>query len=96
MAIENDWGAPRIHGELLKLGFDVDDRTVTRYMPKRTVSPDEIERWKNFLRNHLDVTAAMDFFHVPTVMFKPSPMASVVSLPRVGGIHHCYQWREAG
>ena len=53
MAAENpDWGAPRIDGELLKLGFDVSERTVSRYLPKVRPKPDAIESWKTFLRNH--------------------------------------------
>ena len=69
MAGENNWGSPRIHGELLKLGFEVDERTVSRYMPRRIAGPDEIERWKAFLRNHIDVIAAMDFLTVPSATF---------------------------
>ncbi len=70
MAHENRWGAPRIHAELAKLGFDVSERTVSRYMPKRPVDPDTIRRWKIFLSNHRDVLAGMDFFTVPTVTFR--------------------------
>ena len=64
------WGAPRIHGELLKLGFDVSERTVSRYL--RRLSPREQARklWAAFLRNHRDVIAAMDFFTVPTLTFR--------------------------
>jgi len=69
MAGENRWGAPRIHAELLKLGFEVDERTVSRYMPRRIAGRDEIERWKAFLRNHTDVIAAMDFLTVPSATF---------------------------
>jgi len=69
MAGENRWGAPRIHGELLKLGFEVDERTISRYMPRRIAGPDGIERWKAFLRNHIDVIAAMDFLTVPSATF---------------------------
>ncbi|MFQ5550569.1 MAG: integrase core domain-containing protein [Gemmatimonadales bacterium] len=60
------WGAPRIHGELMKLGFDVSERTVSRYMPRAPANPDQLKRWIAFLRNHKDVIAAMDFFTVPT------------------------------
>ena len=70
MVRENDWGAPRIHGELLKLGFIVDERTISRYMPRRSPTPDEIKRWKAFLKNHVNVTAAMDFFTFPTATFQ--------------------------
>jgi putative transposase len=64
------WGAPRIHGELRMLGFDVSERTVSRYMPRRPTGPDAIQRWLVFLRNHRDALAAMDFFSVPTVSFR--------------------------
>jgi hypothetical protein len=67
MAIDNPWGAPRVHGELLKLGFDVCEATVSRYMPRRPTDPGRLQRWKTFLRNHKDGIAAMDFFTVPTV-----------------------------
>jgi transposase InsO family protein len=70
MATENRWGAPRVHAELLKLGFTVSERTVSRYMPKRRADPDAATRWRTFLRNHRDVLAAMDFFTVPTVSFR--------------------------
>ena len=71
MARENPtWGAPRIHGELLKLGFDVAERTVLRYMPKRPAPTGSLERWKTFLRNHALDIVAMDFFVVPTVSLR--------------------------
>ena len=62
------WGAPRIHGELLKLGFDVAQSTVAKYMVRRRRPPSQ--GWKTFLRNHAPNTAAMDQFVVPTVGFK--------------------------
>ncbi|MFC1573162.1 integrase core domain-containing protein [Candidatus Eisenbacteria bacterium] len=64
------WGAPHVHGELQMLGFDVSERTVARYMPRRPVDPDAHQRWMTFLRNHRDGIAAMDFFTVPTVTFQ--------------------------
>jgi len=71
MVSENPtWGAPRVHSELLMLGFVVSDRTVARYMPKRPRDPDAHQRWMTFLRNHRDCMAAMDFFTVPTVRFQ--------------------------
>jgi len=69
MVSENGWGAPRIHGELLKLGIDVAERTVSRYLPRRPANPEKIQRWLTFLRNHANVSAAMDFFVVPTATF---------------------------
>ena len=71
MAFENpSWGAPRIHGELQMLGFDLSERTVSRYMPRRPARPDAIQRWRTFLRNHREAIAAMDFFVVPTATFR--------------------------
>jgi transposase InsO family protein len=71
MAVENPtWGAPRIHGELLKLDFEVAERTVQRYMPRRPAPSGSVERWKAFLRNHADGIAAMDFLTVPTATFR--------------------------
>ncbi len=70
MALEKDWGAPRIHAELLKLGFDVKERTVSRYMPKRPTSPDALKRWLAFLKNHRDVITGVDFFTVPNITFQ--------------------------
>ena len=70
MARENPtWGAPRIHGELQMLGFDVAERTVSRYMPMRPAPGDLVERWKIFLRNHQEAIVGMDFFTVPTATF---------------------------
>ena len=62
------WGAPRIHGELLKLGFEVAQSTVAKYMARRGRGPSQT--WKAFLRNHAAGIAAMDFLIVPTVGFK--------------------------
>ena len=68
MSIENPlWGAPRIHGELLKLGFAVAQSTVAKYMVKRRRPPSQ--GWRTFLRNHAPDIAAMDLFVVPTVGF---------------------------
>ena len=72
MALENPtWGAPKIHGELLKLGFKVAERTVSRYLARRTPrAGDAGQSWQTFLRNHREAIAAMDFFAVPTITFK--------------------------
>jgi transposase InsO family protein len=61
------WGAPRIHGELLKLGFDVAESTVSKYMARRRGPPSQ--SWRTFLRNHADAIAAIDLCVVPTVTF---------------------------
>ncbi len=62
------WGAPRIHGELLKLGVDVAQSTVAKYIRRRRRPPSQ--GWRTFLRNHADGTAAVDLFVVPTIGFK--------------------------
>jgi putative transposase len=64
------WGAPRIHGELLMLGFDVSERTISRWMRRAPRDPELAKRWLAFLRNHREAIAAMDFFTVPTVTFR--------------------------
>ncbi len=61
------WGAPRIHGELLKLGFEVAQSSVAKYMVKRRGPPSQ--GWRIFLRNHAPDIAAMDLFVVPTIGF---------------------------
>src|ERR1700752_1655780 len=71
MVAENStWGAPRIHGELLMLGFDVSERTISRWMKRAPRDPELAQRWQPFVRNHRDAIAAMDFFTVPTVTFQ--------------------------
>lgn len=70
MVAENPtWGAPRIHGELLKLGFVISERTVSRWVRRANQDPDPARRWLAFLRNHREAIAAMDFFTVPTLTF---------------------------
>jgi len=68
MSAENPlWGVPRIHGELLKLGFEVAQSTVAKYMVKLRGPPSQT--WRTFLRNHAPDIAAIDLFVVPTVSF---------------------------
>ena len=62
---QDDWGAPRIHAELTKLGFIISEKTVSRYMPRLPAEPDQVKRWVAFLRNHKEDIAAMDLFTVP-------------------------------
>ena len=69
MSVANPlWGAPRIHGELLKLGIDVGQTTVAKYMVQRRPPPSQ--GWRAFLRNHSDAIASMDMFVVPTISFR--------------------------
>jgi hypothetical protein len=71
MSIENPlWGAPRIHGELLKLGFEIAQSSVAKYMVRRRRPPNQ--GWRTFLRNHVPDIAAVDLFVVPTISFMPS------------------------
>jgi transposase InsO family protein len=62
------WGAPRIHGELLKLGIEVSEATVSKYMAKRRGPPSQT--WRTFLDNHGKEIIALDFFTVPTATFR--------------------------
>ena len=70
MVVENPtWGAPRIHGELRMLGFELSERTISRWMKRAPRDPERGKRWLAFLRNHREAIAAMDFFTVPTITF---------------------------
>ena len=81
MSAENPlWGAPRIHGELLKLGFEVAQSSVAKYMVKRCGPPSR--GWSTFLRNHAPDIAAMDLFVVPTVGFDLLYVLVLVRLAR--------------
>ena len=62
------WGAPRIHGELLKLGIDIGQTSVAKYMAKGRAPPSQ--GWKTFLRNHVNGIVAIDLFVVPTLSFR--------------------------
>jgi hypothetical protein len=82
MSVENPlWGAPRIHGELLKLGFEVAQSSVAKYMVKRR-GPPPSQGWRTFLRNHAPDVAAMDPFVVPTIGFDLLYALVIVRLDR--------------
>src|SRR5215469_7389933 len=88
MVTENpSWGAPRIHGELLMLGFDVSERTISRWMKRVSTNPDPAKRWLAFLRNHKEAIAAMDFFTVPTVTFSVLHCFFIISHDRRRILH---------
>src|SRR5713101_5673465 len=71
LAAENaDWGAPRIHGELLKLGFHVSERSIARYLRRVPRRGDPASRWSTFLANQREAIVACDFFTVPTLTFQ--------------------------
>src|SRR5262249_31107877 len=65
-----DWGAPKVHGELQKLGFVVSERTISRYLRRLHRRGDPGKRWLAFLQNHREAIVALDFFTVPTITFK--------------------------
>jgi len=88
MADNPTWHAPRIHGELLMLGFDVSERSVSRWMRRGPQIPQSGQRWLTFLRNHRDAIAAMDFFSVPTVTFNVLYVFFIISHDR-RRILHC-------
>ncbi len=70
MAMANPlWGAPRIHGELLKLGIKISERTVSSLIPRHPRKPSS-QTWRAFIKNHMTNTASIDFFTVPTVNFR--------------------------
>jgi len=62
------WGAPRIHGELLKLGFEIAESSVSKYMIRRRRPPSQT--WRTFLRSHAEAIAAIDLCVVPTATFE--------------------------
>src|ERR1700737_2334063 len=83
MSVENPlWGSPRIHGELLKLGFAVAQSSVAKYMVKRRGTPSQ--GWRTFLHNHAPDIAAMDLFVVPTIGFDLLYALIIVRLDRRG------------
>ncbi len=86
MSRENPtWGAPRIHGELMMLGYFLSEATAARYMIKRHGRP--TQNWRTFLQNHLHETAAIDFLTVPTVTFRTLYVFVVLSLDRRRIVH---------
>ncbi len=86
MSQENPrWGAPRIHGELLKLGHDACESTIAKYMVRRSGPPSQT--WQTFLRNHMAEVAAIDFFTVSTATFKTLYVFLILSLDRRRVVH---------
>ena len=79
------WGAPRIHGELLTLGIDVAERTVSRLIPKRPSPPSQT--WRTFLTNHVRDLVSLDFFTVPTAGLRVLFVLVVLAHPRRRVLH---------
>ena len=87
MAADNPlWGAPRIHGEMLKLGIDVSESTALRYMPKKAPRTTK-QRWKTFLKNHSSQIVSVDFLVVPTITFRLLYVLAFLSHDRRRIIH---------
>ena len=84
------WGAPRIHGELLKLGIEVAQSTVAKYLRRPRKPPSQT--WRTFLTNHLEQMASIDFFVVPTATIPRNPS----SLFKTQRAHHSKGHRNAG
>src|SRR6059036_3717232 len=83
------WGAPRIHGELLKLGIDVAERTVSRLLPKRRSPPSQT--WRTFLTNHVRDLVSVDFFTVPTARLRVLFVFVVLAHDRRRVLHLCHR-----
>jgi transposase InsO family protein len=81
------WGAPRIHGERLKLGIRVSEATVSRHMPKSTAPAGANQRWSAFIDNHLHELLAIDFAVLPTLTFELVYVFFVLSLERRRVLH---------
>jgi putative transposase len=86
MSLDNRlWGAPRIHGELLKLGYDICETTIAKYMVQHHGPSGQT--WRTFIRNHMSEIVAIDFFTVHTAAFKTLYVFLVLSLDRRKIIH---------
>jgi hypothetical protein len=86
MSIANPrWGAPRIHGELLKLGFEVSEATVAKYTMRHRKPPSQT--WRTFLANHAQDLVSSDFFVVPTVFFRVLFVFVILSHDRRRPVH---------
>jgi transposase InsO family protein len=87
MCRENpSWGAPRIHGELLKLGIDIGETSVSKYMVRRRKPPSQT--WRTFLENHLQQLVSIDFFTVPTIRFEVLYVFLVLAHDRRRIVHY--------
>jgi len=79
------WGAPRIHGELLKLGFELSQATVAKYLLRHRKPPSQ--NWRTFLKNHMQSLVSADFFVVPTITFRLLFVFVILSHDRRRPIH---------
>ena len=91
MSRENPgWGAPRIHGELLKLGIDIGETSVTKYMVRHRKPPSQ--NWRTFLDNHLKTLVSVDFFVVPTIRFQILYVFVALAHERRRILHFAVTW----
>ncbi len=81
------WGAPRIHGELLKLGIDIGETSVSKHMVHRRKPPSQT--WRTFLANHLTSLVSVDLFTVPTIRFQILYVFLVLAHDRRRILHFC-------
>ena len=81
------WGAPRIHGELLKLGIEISERTVSNLMPRRDANPPS-QTWRTFLKNHMTSMVSIDFFTAPTATFRILFVLVILSHSRRQIVHY--------
>jgi putative transposase len=72
------WGAPRIHGELLKLGIDIGESSVSKYLVRRRKPPSQT--WRTFLENHAQPLVSTDFFTVPTICSELCSLSTLISV----------------
>ncbi len=85
------WGAPRIHGELLKIGIRVAERTVSRLVPRRRIPPSQT--WRTFLTNHVRDLVSLDFFTVPTARLRVLFVLGELHLRRILTRYFAYYHR---
>ena len=88
MCRENpSWGASRIHGELLKLGIDIGESSVSKYMVRSRKPPSQT--WRTFLENHAQQLVSIDFFTVPTIRFQAVHTENFIRRS-INAMQHCY------
>jgi hypothetical protein len=85
-AANSNWGAPRIHGELLRLGFEVSERTVSNLMPRRRPNSKPSQTWRTFLKDHAN-KCSIDFFTIPTITFNILFVLVILSHSRRKVVH---------
>jgi hypothetical protein len=98
MSKENPgWGAPRIHGELLKLGINIGETSVSKYLLRTRRQPSQA--WRAFLENHVKMLVSVDLALQKDTpeprTVQPPEAGPIISVPEIGGLHHRYERRAA-